>query len=168
VSERPLEFEIEHRGRLLPGRSLSPSLVSRVLELEELCFSDPWSEKLFRQESRPEAHRWNLVLLDGDQVAAYAINWVVSGETHLLNFAVRPGLQGQGLGRAFLRWLMGAARESGDTVFLLEVRASNERALRLYESEGLRVITTRDNYYPDTGEEALVMMAFLQSPEAKA
>ncbi|MBC8368247.1 ribosomal protein S18-alanine N-acetyltransferase, partial [bacterium] len=115
-----------------------------------------------------EDHRWNLVLYEGDELAAYAISWVVSGETHLLNFAVRPDLQGKGVGRLFFRWLLDEARRAGDNIFLLEVRASNERAKHLYESEGLHVVMKRDSYYPDSGEDALVMMCFLQKdPEEK-
>jgi len=163
----PMLFQIEHEGRMLRGIPLSVDRIAQVLALEESCFPDPWSEQLFRQEARPEPHRWNLLLMDGEDLAAYAISWVVSGETHLLNFAVRPDLQGRGLGRRFLRWLMEAARKAGDTVFLLEVRASNDRARGLYESEGLKTVTHRDGYYPDTGEKALVMMAFLQNPEEK-
>jgi len=158
-------FELEHEGRRLRGFPLDQDRILEILELERACFSDPWTEAVFRQEARPEEHRWNLVLVDGGELAAYAINWVVSGEIHLLNFAVRPDLQGRGLGRKFLRWIMEEGRRAGDETFLLEVRAGNEAAKHLYESEGLRVLARREHYYPDSGEDALVMMRFLQDSD---
>ncbi len=166
---RAYHFRLEHRGRTLQGLPFGADHIAEVVDLEKSCFPDPWTENLFGQESQPEDHRWNLVLYDGEELAAYAISWVVSGETHLLNFAVRPDLQGQGVGRLFFRWLLDEARMAGDNVFLLEVRASNDRAKHLYESEGLHVVMKRDSYYPDSGEDALVMMCFLQKdPEEKS
>ncbi len=165
---RAFEFSFEHQGRTFRGLPFTADHIPDVMDLESACFPDPWSENLFLQESKPEDHRWNLVLLDGEDLAAYAISWVVSGEIHLLNFAVRPDLQGQGLGRAFFRWLKEESRRAGDSVFLLEVRASNERARKLYESEGLRGVMKREGYYPDSGEDALVMMCFLQDEQEEA
>ncbi len=155
-------FRIENEGRVFDGMPFGQEHIPEVLELEKALFPDPWPERLFQEAAWSEDHRWNLVLVDGDELAAYAINWVSSGEIHLLNFAVRPDLQGRGLGRKFLRWLMDEGRRAGDTVFLLEVRASNERAKHLYKTEGLSTVLKREGYYPDTGEEALVMMRFLR------
>jgi ribosomal-protein-alanine N-acetyltransferase len=39
----------------------------------------------------------------------------------------------------------------------LEVRASNHAAIALYRSLGFRSIGTRTAYYPDDGEDALIM-----------
>jgi len=165
---RAYHFRLEHRGRTLQGLPFDAEQIPEVMDLEKSCFPDPWTVNIFAQEAKPEDHRWNLVLYDGDELVAYAISWVVSGETHLLNIAVRPDLQGKGVGRLFFRWMMDEARRAGDYIFLLEVRASNERAKRLYESEGLQVVMKRDSYYPDSGEDALVMMCFLQKdPEEK-
>ncbi len=39
----------------------------------------------------------------------------------------------------------------------LEVRTSNENAMRMYESFGFKVIGRRKGYYTDNGEDAIVM-----------
>ena len=41
---------------------------------------------------------------------------------------------------------------------LLEVRRGNVEAAALYESCGFETIGVRRGYYPDTGEDALVML----------
>jgi len=46
---------------------------------------------------------------------------------------------------------------------VLEVRPSNTEARTLYESFGFRVVGRRRGYYYDTGEDALVMEADLQT-----
>jgi ribosomal-protein-alanine N-acetyltransferase len=47
----------------------------------------------------------------------------------------------------------------------LEVRPSNDSAIRLYESHGFSIVRRRKGYYGDTGEDALVMRAVLKAPE---
>ena len=159
---RASSFQIEHDGCVFVGRPFDQEHIPEILEIERVLFTDPWPERLFQEASWVEDHRWNFMLMDGDEVAAYAINWVSSGEIHLLNFGVRPDLQCRGLGRKFLQWLMEEGLRYGDTIFMLEVRASNERARRLYEGEGLNVVLKREGYYPDTDEDAFVMMRFLR------
>jgi len=39
----------------------------------------------------------------------------------------------------------------------LEVRASNENVMRMYEAYGFKVIGRRRGYYTDNGEDAIVM-----------
>jgi [ribosomal protein S18]-alanine N-acetyltransferase len=41
--------------------------------------------------------------------------------------------------------------------YTLEVRRSNDGAIRLYEREGFRAAGLRRRYYQDNGEDALVM-----------
>ena len=156
------EFSLEHRGRAYRAESYRPQHVEAVEALEKLCFSDPWSRKLLAQEAAEEGRRWNLVLLDEEGPAAYSFVWHVEDELHLLNYAVRPALQGLGLGRAFLRRLIAEGRRAGFGLLTLEVRESNAPALRLYSGEGMVVLLKRSGYYSDTGEDALVMALPLQ------
>ena len=53
------------------------------------------------------------------------------------------------------------AVERGVEFATLEVRASNGAAIRLYERFGFRPVAMMKSYYPDNGEDAVVMMAAL-------
>lgn len=52
--------------------------------------------------------------------------------------------------------LFDRAREAACEYMTLEVRASNEAALNLYQKMGFIQVNVSKNYYPD-GEDAIVM-----------
>jgi ribosomal protein S18 acetylase RimI-like enzyme len=64
-------------------------------------------------------------------------------------FAVRPGRQGSGLGRALLRASERISRDSGAEVGRLFVHADNTRAVSLYSSAGWRVAGYQPRGYVD-------------------
>ena len=75
---------------------------------------------------------------------------------HLMNVAVEPARQRQGIASALLVRLF----EEGDRPseqYTLEVRTSNEGAIRMYERFGFRAAGRRRGYYHDNREDALIM-----------
>jgi ribosomal-protein-alanine N-acetyltransferase len=75
---------------------------------------------------------------------------------HLMNVAVDDHLRRQGIATTLLERLF----ELGDRPseqYTLEVRTSNESAIRLYESFGFRAAGRRRAYYHDNREDALIM-----------
>jgi ribosomal-protein-alanine N-acetyltransferase len=129
-----------------------------MAEIEKLCFSSPWSfEDLLREieENEPALY---IVCEEGSRVVAYAGLWIVSGEGHVMNVAVRPGFRGRGIGAAVVGSLIGRARGlHGVAEFTLEVRASNAAARRLYERLGFREEGRREGYYSEPKEDAVIM-----------
>ena len=87
-------------------------------------------------------------------------------ELHLLNICVRPDAQQSGCGKQLLKALCFQAQASGVSLILLEVRASNAAAQRLYQNFGFEYIGTRRNYYPaTTGREDALVMKLTLPPE---
>ena len=82
---------------------------------------------------------------------------IIVDEAHLMNIAVAPSLQGQGLGELLLLDLLERVRGKGAVTCTLEVRPSNIRAQRLYKRLGFDVAGRRKHYYVDDGEDALIM-----------
>jgi [ribosomal protein S18]-alanine N-acetyltransferase len=81
-------------------------------------------------------------------------------EVHLLNITVAPTHQRQGWGRIMLDALAVWARAESAQWLWLEVRASNERAQRIYEQHGYQRVGDRRHYYPagrGRREDAVVM-----------
>jgi len=130
-----------------------------VLEIEKQANSAPWSERSFRNELDHE-HGIFLVALGGGQVVGYGGVWLVVDEAHVTNVAVNPSLRRQGIGRRLMVELLKRAKERGMTCSTLEVRASNEAAIRLYEQLGYKITGHRRGYYPDNREDAAVMWLY--------
>ena len=115
------------------------------------------------QSSSPEASQWPprdylsydcRVAEENGSVLGFAVSrQIAPEESEILNMAVDPSRRRQGIGQHLLGDLL--AQHPGQ--FSLEVRESNEPALRFYEQAGFRAITKRLQYYSNPVEAAIVM-----------
>jgi len=140
-----------------------------VLVIERAAFPTPWSRGAFLYEMKqnPAARCW-VARGSGPapSVLGYLCLWELSPEIHITNLAVHPDRRRQGIARALVAAILEDARRRQLTLALLEVRPSNSEALSLYEGLGFHVIGRRKGYYFDTGEDALLMQANLNTPRA--
>ena len=83
----------------------------------------------------------------------------IDDESHVNNIAVDPEWQGRGLGAVLLLDLVRTGLGHGARHLTLEVRVGNQPALALYQRFGMAPVGVRRNYYPVTGDDALVMWA---------
>lgn len=146
--------------RPMEGRDLN-----RVCEIEEEIFPMPWSRSAFETELAPDRCAFPWVAEKDGEVVAYLISWLVEDELHVGNIAVAPALQGSGIGRALFAYCLARAIERGVRNATLEVRASNARAIALYESHGFIPVALRKGYYSDSGEDAVVMLKAIPQTE---
>lgn len=143
-------------------RSMSARDLYHVVELETSCGLSFWGREAYAEElERAEAVM--LVVDERDSVGslkqtrAFIAARLVSDELHINNIAVHQRSRGRGMGRA----LLVAALERGEVIgakwAVLEVRAGNAAARRLYESVGFEILGRRKDYYAAPREDALVM-----------
>jgi ribosomal-protein-alanine N-acetyltransferase len=93
----------------------------------------------------------------GDRVVGFLVTRQVGpGEREILNLAVDPAERRTGVARGLLREALNSAKGK----WFLEVRASNEAAIRLYESFGFDQAGRRSGYYYDPAEDGIVMRFF--------
>lgn len=130
--------------------------VAQVAELEKLCFSDPWSERSVASELDNKLSLW-LVAEDGERVAGYVGSQTVLDETDMMNIAVHPDCRRQGVAEALAEALALELKAMGSRCLTLEVRASNEPALKLYQKLGFAQIGKRPRYYRNPREDALIL-----------
>lgn len=83
--------------------------------------------------------------------------WIMADEAHLTTIGVRKAYRRQGIGELLLIAAITLAAMHNAHVLTLEVRASNLAAITLYEKYGLSKIGIRRGYYPEDGEDAVVM-----------
>ncbi|MGN0980605.1 MAG: ribosomal protein S18-alanine N-acetyltransferase [Candidatus Avoscillospira sp.] len=130
--------------------------VAAVAALEQVCFSDPWSEQSVRSELNNPLSLW-LTALDGDTVAGYVGSQTVLDEADIMNVAVAPEYRRRGIARQLLDRLRDLLAAQGVRSLTLEVRASNGPAIALYESLGYVQVGRRPNYYFKPREDALIL-----------
>ncbi len=98
-----------------------------------------------------------LVAEIGGRIAGMVLGFRQSPlEGRIFWLAVRSGRQGRGVGRRLMTELLEIFRRLAVMSVILEVRATNKRAQRLYLDLGFEIFTTCKNYYPD-GEGAIIM-----------
>ena len=130
--------------------------VSQVAELEKLCFSDPWSESSVASELNNQLALW-LVAEDNGRVAGYVGSQTVMGESDMMNVAVHPDYRKQGIATTLIVGLVEELRKRESRCLTLEVRASNENAISLYQKLEFQQVGCRKNYYRNPKEDALIL-----------
>ena len=130
--------------------------VSQIAELEKLCFSAPWSRNSVASELNNPLSLW-LVATDADTVAGYIGSQSVMGEADMMNVAVHPDYRRKGIGKQLVEALVASLKDNGVYSLTLEVRASNEPAISLYDQLGFTQVGRRPNYYRDPREDALIL-----------
>lgn len=130
--------------------------VQQIAELEKICFHDPWSEKSIASELNNRLSCW-LVALEEDSVVGYVGSQTVLGETDMMNIAVHPQFRMRGIAAALIEALIAQISKQGSHSLMLEVRASNDPAIRLYGKLGFAAVGIRKNYYRNPKEDALIL-----------
>ena len=157
------------RFRILPATA---DMLIDIVQLEEACFSAPWTRKMIEAEltGNPFAHFCVAVGTEEgkttESLIGYHCFWIVFEELRLMNLAVRTSMRRRGVGQALALEAvrMGVGRAASRAV--LEVRESNEAAQGLYRKLGFVPISTRRQYYANPIEDAVIMeLVPLVAPE---
>jgi ribosomal-protein-alanine N-acetyltransferase len=138
--------------------------VEALLPLERRLFpDDPWSAELFWSElAGVPATRWYVVAEDAGEPVGYAGLRVVD-VAEVQTLGVAPHRRREGLGSLLLRALLGEAERRGAREVLLEVRADNVAAQRLYAAAGFERLAVRRGYYAGGRVDAIVLRARLRA-----
>lgn len=132
--------------------------LSAVVEIEHLCFQDPWPEESLAEELRHDAHHLPLVAEDSSEVVGVALVWTVADEMHILSLGVHPRARRRGVASRLLNEIRERGQARGATLITLEVREHNQAAQVFYRRHGFLEVARRPRYYPDTHEDALVLI----------
>jgi tRNA threonylcarbamoyl adenosine modification protein YeaZ/ribosomal-protein-alanine acetyltransferase len=123
----------------------------------QLFVGDAWDEPTWWAELAARPRRDYVVAVEGGQVVGYAGLDHGPDVADVMAVAVAPGHQGRGLGDELMRELGRRAAAAGAGALVLEVRADNAPALRLYQRHGFEQVRVRHRYYQPDDVDALVM-----------
>lgn len=129
--------------------------------IEAEGFADPWASHLYLQEIGQPLRFQRVVATDTGFVVAYLFAVWQFDELHILKVATHPIYAGRQIASALLAAARDEVANCHGRGLLLEVRPSNQRAIRLYHHIGYHTIGRRPGYYVN-GEDALVMQFELQ------
>ena len=140
--------------------------VQAMHRMETILFPvDAWHIDMFLEELTLPTRTYYILELPTEgsednegswRAVGYCGTMVVADTADVQTIGVVPEYEGHGYGRTMLEQMHERAREQGAERILLEVRADNPRAQRLYERSGYRAIHVRRGYYDD-GTDAIIM-----------
>jgi ribosomal-protein-alanine N-acetyltransferase len=136
-------------------RLMTETDLPRVYAIERATHDFPWTEKILSDCLRVG---YLCVVVEVEKrIVGFAITRIHES-TELFNITIEKSAQGHGYGRQIMKNLIDFARSQDSKEFLLEVRVSNEPAIKLYKRLGFEQIGVRENYYEAVGgnEDALI------------
>ncbi len=140
----------------LEVRGLKLTDLNAIEAIEQVAYPTPWSRSMFASElAKPTSIC--LGAFEGLELIGYVINSRYVDAWHVMNVAVDPEHKRRGVATQLLERLFELTRDDERRGYTLEVRVSNEAAIRLYEQLGFEARGIRRGYYTDNREDALIM-----------
>ena len=131
--------------------------IDDILAVEELCYGEHhWSYESFVSEINNNISSYYCAVIDGKCIGYMGI-WKIVDEAHVTNLSVHPDFQNQKIAHRLLLNSIEECYKNKIKFITLEVRASNEKAIHLYEKFGFKSLGLRKKYYQDNNEDALIM-----------
>lgn len=139
-------------------RRLAPADLPEILAIERAAYDYPWSEDIFRDCLRV-GYRGFAAVDAHDRLMGYGLLSIAVTDAHVLNLCVGSPHRRKRVASRILRSMLEHARAQGADTLMLEVRVSNQDALKLYQNTGFERVGRRKRYYPasDGREDALLL-----------
>ncbi len=142
-------------------RQLEKTDVAVVAKIAKASMPYPWNETVFSDCFGRDYYAW--VVEKQEKIVGFIVILLQDGECQLMNIAINPDCQRQGLAQQLLKQAVTFAKSRQVKQLLLEVRKSNQAAINFYKNSGGKQIAVRKDYYPSaTGrEDALIFSLHL-------
>jgi [ribosomal protein S18]-alanine N-acetyltransferase len=136
-------------------RRLSYADLPQVIAIERRAFPTPWSLAMFVLELSKPSGICLAATID-ERIVGYLVCSRYDTVWHVMNVAVDDRMLRRGIATTLMQRLFEMADKPSEQ-YTLEVRTSNDAAIRLYESFDFRAAGRRRAYYHDNREDALIM-----------
>ena len=132
--------------------------LTAIETIERASYPTPWSRSMFAGElAKPSSISIGAFEPNTRKLLGFLIISRYVDAWHVMNLAVAPEHRRRGIATSLLEQLFEITAGEGRRGYTLEVRVSNEVAIRLYEQAGFRARGIRRGYYTDNREDALIM-----------
>ena len=135
------------------------SELQAIAMLEAACFHDPWplEQVVYEWKENPTANLYSAVI--DDEVVGYIDFFITFDSASIARICVANEYRRNGIAKALIDKMVDVCKKQEEPIdnITLEVRESNEAAIKLYEKNGFEYITRKKMYYSD-GEDAIYMV----------
>jgi len=139
-------------------RKLKLRDLTAIEEIERQSYPTPWSRSMFAGElSKPSSICLGAIDVEANRLVGYLIISRYVDAWHVMNIAVENEFRRHGVATRLMGRLFEITSGDGRRGYTLEVRVSNDAAIRLYESLDFKARGLRRGYYTDNREDALIM-----------
>ena len=132
--------------------------LNAIERIERDSYRTPWSRSMFAGElAKPSSLSVGAFEPETGALLGYLIISRYVDAWHVMNVAVAPDYRRRRIAASLLERLFELTAGEDRRGYTLEVRVSNDVAIRLYEQAGFRARGIRRGYYTDNREDALIM-----------
>jgi ribosomal-protein-alanine N-acetyltransferase len=143
---------------MIEYRKLRLRDLNSIEEIERSSYPTPWSRSMFAGElAKPSSICLGAVDAERNELVGYLIISRYVDAWHVMNVAVAEPYRRRRIASGLMERLFEDTSRDGRRGYTLEVRVSNEAAIRLYERLGFKARGIRRGYYTDNREDALIM-----------
>lgn len=130
-----------------------------LLVIEQYSFPTPWKRQMYESDIDANRHARFFVIerKDDRELVGYIGTWFIYDEAHIGTIATKQEYRGRRIAEQLIAYTAFQGIQEGVDYIVLEVRVSNDAAIRLYERMGFSQVGLRKRYYTDTQEDALLM-----------
>jgi [ribosomal protein S18]-alanine N-acetyltransferase len=139
-------------------RKLELHDLNDIERIERESYPTPWSRSMFAGElAKPSSISLGAFDRETGKLVGYLVISRYVDAWHVMNIAVTPPYRRRGVASVLLERLFELTGSDERRGYTLEVRVSNEGAIKLYERLGFVARGVRRGYYTDNREDALIM-----------
>ncbi len=131
--------------------------IDSLFELEKKTFISPWTYSQFEYEIKDNSFSKLLLIINEDELIGYIDYWIIFDQATINKICIKDEYRRRGLAQKLLDICFKEVKENECMVITLEVRTSNEKAIKLYQKNGFDIVLTKPQYYSD-GEDAYYMV----------
>lgn len=167
-----IPHQTDHRDepRICPVEAVH---IHDLIQIADATNLSPWSATCYLDELK-NTDSIMLRLVSGDNTnIGFIVGRIVAGgevetrcDAEIYNIAVIENERHNGRGQFLLDAFLSACKSRAAVNIWLEVRESNATAIRFYERNGFIRLQTRNHFYSDPREHAILMGLILKNHEA--
>lgn len=150
-------------------KSIDAAHIGELIQIGEVTNLSPWSSQGYLEEMKNPASIMLRLIDEENTIVGFIVGRLILGgeiearlDAEIYNIAVTEHNRRKGCGQQLFDAFLARCRENQVANIWLEVRESNENAIRFYEKNGFERIRTRPSFYKNPRENAHVMRLILK------